>query len=111
MAENVFSIIAPKIRYMNISDFAFRLYAEIYALDYSGKYQYTNKELSERTKKSIPTISRAIRELKQHNLIWFGSDKNNRSIFIAKDLIIEGKNETKYDPARIDALRGFFENW
>lgn len=98
---DVFSQISPDIRYSKVSDYAFRVYAEIYAFNYSKKYKITNKEIASNFGKSIVQTSRAINELKKNKLIKVSGARERRIIEIVNEQI-------NYDVDSIAQIKGLF---
>ena len=80
MIDNIFSQIPPRVRYADISDFAVRVYAEIYAYNYLGIYKITNGQISQSLKRTKVTVSRAIGELIAAGLIEQRGDRGDRTI-------------------------------
>ena len=103
--DNVFSKIPPQARYAKISDFALRVYAEIYAHNYMGSYKITNKTIAAAFNRSKVSVSRAIAELLAAELIIVKGDRVDRYI----ETIKTEEKKISYDPELSEILKDAFK--
>jgi DNA-binding MarR family transcriptional regulator len=103
--DNVFSKIPPQARYAKISDFALRVYAEIYAHNYMGSYKITNKTIAAAFNRSKVSVSRAIAELLAAELIIVKGDRVDRYI----ETIKTEEKTISYDPELSETLKDAFK--
>jgi CRP-like cAMP-binding protein len=104
MLDLVFSQITPRVRYANISDFALRVYTEIYAYNYINQYKITNKMIATAFNRSRVQVSRAIAELKAADLIIITGQRERRQIETIKN-----DERIKYDPDLSDNIKDVFK--
>jgi DNA-binding MarR family transcriptional regulator len=103
--DKVFSKIPPQARYAKISDFALRVYAEIYAHNYMGSYKITNKTIAAAFNRSKVSVSRAIAELLAAELIIVKGDCVDRYI----ETIKTEEKTISYDPELSEILKDAFK--
>lgn len=104
MLDLVFSQVTPRVRYANISDFAFRVYTEIYAYNYINQFRITNKMIAKAFDRSRVQVSRAINELKAADLIIITGERERRQLETIKN-----DERIKYDPDLSSDIKDVFK--
>ena len=103
-----YSIITAEIRQANISDFAFRVYAEIYALNYTGIRVISDRMIADLTRRSVVTVNRAVNELKKADLIRVTMAENKRNLLTnartAGPVVISGLDRNDPYEAKNDTI-------
>jgi CRP-like cAMP-binding protein len=101
--HNTFSQVSSTVRYAKISDYAFRVFCEIYAYNFNKIYKIKNKDIADNLGHSVVQTSRAISELTIAGIIEINGERDRRTISIA--IIYPVK---KYDADSVAAIRGLF---
>lgn len=97
-----FSILPHEIRYSDISDFAKLVWAEIYCINWQGRFEITNGEIAKNLNRSPVQVSRAISELETSNNLHIMGERNKRRLAVnryALQLAIKPQNK---EPITID---------
>jgi DNA-binding Lrp family transcriptional regulator len=77
-----FSILPYEIRYSDISDFAKLVWAEIYVINWQGRFEITNGEIAKALNRSAVQVSRAIAELETSNIIHINGERSKRRLAV-----------------------------
>jgi hypothetical protein len=77
-----FSILPYEIRYSDISDFAKLVWAEIYCLNWQGRYEITNGEIAKSLNRSHVQVSRAVAELETSKNLHISGERSKRRLAV-----------------------------